>query len=161
MPHFPLFIDLAGKRCVVIGGGTIAQRRVEHLLPFGAVLTVIAPEISAALQSLSREQSFTLVKREYAGRSDLSGSYLVLAASNNHALNKQVVLDAQSLGLFANAADAAELCSFFFPAIVQRGEIVAGISTSGLNPTLARRLRQQLDAFWPQTLAAQVQSLTR
>jgi siroheme synthase-like protein len=156
MPRFPLFIDLSGKTCVVIGGGEVAERRVRTLLDFGAALTVIAPDFCGGILALS---DIRLIKRPYAGADDLSGAALVLAASNDRELNRRAASDAAALGIAVNAADDPAACTFYFPAIVRRGDVVAGLSSSGSAPSLTARLRKELDELWPDSLAAEAVAL--
>ncbi|MDR3284037.1 MAG: bifunctional precorrin-2 dehydrogenase/sirohydrochlorin ferrochelatase [Treponema sp.] len=149
MPYFPLFIDITDSACAIIGGGHIAERRAKTLLEFGARPAIIAPELSSALQALAREGLVSLKKREYAGSEDIQGALLVCAATNDHELNVRIARDARKAGIPVNVADAPALCTFFFPALVRRGELVAGITTSGSCPALASRLRRGLEAAWP------------
>jgi siroheme synthase-like protein len=149
LPYFPLFIDISGSACVIIGGGRIAERRTKTLLAFGARPTVIAPDVSPALDALARDGSISLKKRGYAGAEDIQGAALVCAATDDRAVNARAARDARDAGIPINVADAPALCTFFFPALVRRGELVAGITTSGSCPGLAARLRRTLEAAWP------------
>jgi siroheme synthase-like protein len=149
LPYFPLFIDLTGSPCVLIGGGHVAERRAKTLLEFGARTRVIAPEASAAILALARDGLISLEKREYAGSEDIGGAVLVITATNDRELNRRIARDAGEAGIPVNTADDPESCSFFFPALVRRGELVAGISTSGSCPGLAARLRKELEEMWP------------
>jgi siroheme synthase-like protein len=150
LPYFPLFINLTGSDCVLIGGGQVAERRVKTLLEFGARPRVITPEVSLAILALAENGSLSLEKREYAGLEDIQGAVLVIAATNNRELNRRIARDAGEAGIPVNTADDPESCSFFFPALVRRGELVAGLSTSGSCPGLAARLRKELEEMWPE-----------
>ncbi|MDR1179942.1 MAG: bifunctional precorrin-2 dehydrogenase/sirohydrochlorin ferrochelatase [Spirochaetales bacterium] len=157
MSFFPLFVDLTGKPCVVVGGGRVAARRVRALLDFGACLTVIDGRPSREIVSLSGRCSgaggVRLLRRSYEGPGDIAGARLVIAAVNDSEVNAVVARDARAAGIPVNAADSPGLCSFFFPALVRRGELVAGISTSGGCPRLAAWLRLRLEEDWPAGLA--------
>jgi siroheme synthase-like protein len=133
MPFFPLFISLEGKRCVIVGGGAVAARKAKVLAEFGAALTVIAPDFSPELRSL---EGASLCRRPYRGPPDLAGAALVLAASGDRELNRLVAAHAGAGGIPVNVADDPGLCGFFFPALVRRGNAVAGISSSGGCPRL-------------------------
>ena len=159
MPCFPLFVNLEGKPCVVAGGGAVAARKAHTLLDFGARLTVLAPKAGEAIQALARRGLLTLREAPYGGPEDLTGAFLVVAATDNNELNKRIALDAGAAGIHANAADDPESGSFFFPALVRRGDLVAGISSSGSCPRLAARLRMGLDRLWPADLGESLEKL--
>lgn len=161
MAHFPVFVDLNGKRCVVAGGGAVAARKAETLADFGAVVAVIAPRMSAGMLLLARSRSIALIKRAYEGPQDLAGAALAVAATDDSVLNEQISMDAQAAGIPVNVADAPQLCTFLFPAVVRRGELVAGLTSSGRCPALTARLRRQLDAAWPPELECTLQELSR
>jgi siroheme synthase-like protein len=157
MPYFPLFIDLKGRSCIIVGGGPVAARKAETLLGFGAKLTVIAPEISEPMEALSPER---LWRRSYAGPGDLRGACLAIAAADDRECNKQVSQDAKNAGIPVNAADDPALCTFYFPALVKRGELVGAISTSGGCPRLAGRLRGELETQWPSDMGVFLENLS-
>jgi siroheme synthase-like protein len=149
MPYFPLFINLKNRPCVVIGGGAVAARKVRSLIDFGALVTVLAPEPSGDIRSLAEKGFLTLAERAYKGPEDLAGAVLLIAAADKSAVNAEAAKDAAALGIPVNAADDPEKCTFFFPALVRRGELTAGISSSGACPRLTAKLREQLEALWP------------
>jgi siroheme synthase-like protein len=260
MPFFPLFVDLSGRRCVVIGGGPVAARKIRSLVDFGAQITVLALEASEEVRSLARQDTITLEERPYAGPADLAGAALVISAINAQGpkvdaqplnvdaqdlnvdaqllkvdfqdlkvdaqllkvdfqdlkvdaqllkvdfqdlkvdaqllkvdfqdlkvdaqdlkvdaqnlkvdfqtskvaaqgpreLNARIARDAQEAGIPVNIADDPALCTFFFPALVRRGDLTAGISTSGACPRLAARLRERLDEDWPADLGESLEIL--
>jgi siroheme synthase-like protein len=129
------------------------------MLDFEVSLTVIAPEPSGTIRALAREGFLTLETREYAGAEDLQKAGLVIAAANDRDLNRRVAADALKEGILVNAADDPRLCSFFFPALVRRGELVAGLSSSGACPGLTARLREELDNSWPSNLGERIETL--
>jgi siroheme synthase-like protein len=144
-----LFIDLENFLCTVVGGGSVALRKIQTLLDFGARITVFDPEPHENLEPLCLEHGLTLIRRSYKGPEDIEGARLVIAASGDRDANRRVSRDAKALGIPVNAADDPEACTFFFPAIVRRGELVAGLSSSGGCPRFTARLRQELEKQWP------------
>jgi siroheme synthase-like protein len=159
MPFFPLFVDLRDRRCVVVGGGPVAVRKMQALAGFGARVIALAVQASEEVRSLSRQHSITLEERPYGGPADLVGAALVISATNDRDLNARVSRDAKDVGIPVNIADDPELCTFFFPALVRRGDLTAGICTSGACPRLAARLRKRLDEDWPAGLGESLESL--
>jgi siroheme synthase-like protein len=137
----------------------VAERRVKTLLEFGGRLRVISPEASSAILALAQSGSISFEKRKYAGPEDLRGAVLVIAATDDAELNRCIARDASAAGIPVNTADDAESCSFFFPALVRRGELVAGLSTSGSCPGLAARLRKELEQAWPEDWGAALKIL--
>jgi siroheme synthase-like protein len=156
MPHFPLFVDLSGRLCVIAGGGPVAARKARSLLDYGPELKVIAPDLSPEIFALSNAQGIThgvtLLERPYGGPADIAGAGLVIAATGNRDLNARVAEDARAACIPVNVADDPALCTFFFPALVRRGDLVAGISSSGVCPRLTSRLRERLENDWPAEL---------
>jgi len=151
MPLFPLFIDLNGKKCVVIGGGAVAARKVRALLRFGARLTVVSPEVAPGIAECEKEGRVTHIKREYAD-GDLEGAVVAIAASSDAGVNAEVFKEASKMGIPVNVADDPGKCSFVFPSTVVRGEFSIGIATSGLFPALSRRVREIIDGNIPENL---------
>jgi siroheme synthase-like protein len=159
MSYFPLFVDLTGVACTLVGGGSVAERRVRILLDFGVYLTVIAPEASETIRALAGDGLLDLKMREYAGAEDIREARLVIASAKDRELNRRVAADARKAGILVNTADDPELCGFFFPALVRRGELVAGITSSGSCPGLTARLRKELDESWPLDLEEALRTL--
>ena len=145
--YYPAFLDLRGKRCIVVGGGSVALRKVEGLLEVGAAVTVIAPEHVALPAEVS------VLRRVYQP-GDLAGARLVIAATNDSAVNAEVAREAEERGILVNVVDDPARCSFILPALLRRGALCLAISTGGASPTFARRLREQLEAqFGPEYAA--------
>ena len=140
--HFPMFFDLHDKKIVVVGGGNIAQRRIEVLLSFGARVIIVAPQTKAVPEGAD------WVSRCYE-TGDLEGAFFCVAATNERAVNHQVYLDAKALGIPASIADCREECSFFFPAICEGDNLVAGVVSDGTDhhkpARAARAIRQALE----------------
>ncbi len=154
--YYPLFADLAGRRCVVVGGGVIAQRKVTTLLRFGAKVTVISPAATQRLRRYAKQGVIRYVPRRFKA-CDLQGTWLVYAATNEEAINKRVFRTAEQQRIFTNVVDQVPLCSFIAPAIMKRGELVIAISTGGASPTVAKRLRREFE----RTIGAEYAELLR
>jgi len=149
MPHYPINVNLAHRRCLVVGGGPVAERKVEALLEFGAEVTVIAPELTPSLSQLASGDLVRHIAASYPSDqsdvSDLSDYALVFAATDDREVNKRVFADCRDRGILVNVVDDPELCTFFVPAIVRRDDLIISISTSGKSPAMARRLRERLE----------------
>jgi siroheme synthase-like protein len=158
-PRFPLFINLEGRSCLLVGGGEVAARKAQSLAGFGALIAVVDPAPGGKIRALAEEGLLRLRERPYGGPGELEGVYLVVAAADDGELNKRVAFDAGSRGIPVNVSDAPELCGFFFPALVRRGALVAAISTSGACPRLAARLRQKLEGLLPPGLGEALEGL--
>jgi precorrin-2 dehydrogenase / sirohydrochlorin ferrochelatase len=148
MPLFPIFLKLTGRPCIVIGGGEIAESKIDSLRAVEARVTVIAPVASARIAAMADAGEVVLHQREYAP-GDLPGHFLAIAATNNPAVNRAVFAEAQAAGVLVNAVDDPPFCDFYFPAVVRRGELQIAISTAGASPALAQRLRKEIDAQLP------------
>lgn len=146
MPYFPLFIDLKGRSCLIVGGGRVACRKAEKLLPYGPKLTLVAPEFCPELDALS---GVTLLRRPYT-TDDLEGMILVIAATDDTALNHAVSAACQARNIPVNVVDDKQACSFLFPCLVQKGELSVGVSTGGASPTAAIWLKNQINGLLPQ-----------
>ena len=134
---FPMFVKLDGRRCLVVGGGPIAESKVDSLLAAGARVTVVSPALTEQLERLQRQGAFEW----HAGRfeaSDLQKAFLVIAATSDDATNDAVYREADRTGILCNAVDQPPRCHFYFPAVVQRGDLQIAISTAGRSPSLAR-----------------------
>ncbi len=150
MPHYPINLDLRDRRCLVIGGGSVGERKVEMLLEFGATVVVISPDVTQKLHQLVEQGTIRQIHGVYVPEV-LTGALLVIAATNEHQVNKAISLECQRLGILVNVVDDPELCTFFVPAIVRRGDFVIGISTSGNSPSLAKQVREKLEGeFGPE-----------
>jgi len=143
MRYYPICLDIQNRNCLVVGGGSVGTRKVITLLNCGADVTVVSPAASAHLQELANNGSIILKNRTFRF-SDLAGMFLVCSATDNQDLNRQIHAKAEDLGLLCNVADRPEVCNFILPSIVNRGDLIIAISTSGQSPALAKKLRQDL-----------------
>lgn len=150
MAYYPINLDLQNKKCIVVGGGTVAERKVMSLLEFGGRVVVIAPELTPALKQLAEQGKIEHVSAEYQPGS-LKGAFLVIAATNERHVNEAVAEEAERLGILVNIVDTPALCNFFVPAAVKRGDLIISVSTSGKSPALAKHIREKLEAdFGPE-----------
>ncbi|OGX28969.1 MAG: hypothetical protein A3B78_00040 [Omnitrophica WOR_2 bacterium RIFCSPHIGHO2_02_FULL_67_20] len=150
--YYPVFADLNGRRCVVIGGGLVAQRKVTTLLSYGADITLVSPTVTRRLAAYARRHRLRVLTRRFKP-GDLAGAWLAYAATDDPAVNGLVYRTALKRRLFANVVDQTPLCTFIAPAIVRRGALTAAVSTGGGSPSLAKLVRDDvgriLDAYAP------------
>lgn len=139
--YYPIFLDVEGLDILIVGGGSVAARKAAALQQRLAAVTIVAPEISA---EIARLESVTIERRRYEPK-DVQGRTLVLAATNDPAVNAQVARDCREQGVLVNVADATELCDFIVPAVIDRGSVQIAISTGGKSPALARALKRELE----------------
>ncbi|MCF8024516.1 MAG: bifunctional precorrin-2 dehydrogenase/sirohydrochlorin ferrochelatase [Desulfobacteraceae bacterium] len=144
MKYFPVYLDIKGRRCLVVGGGPVALRKAQGLLEAGARVTAVSPEFSEGFTLLAGSASFETIRRSYRS-TDLDEKFLVIGATDNNELNRKISRDAQSLNILCNIADVPEACNFILPSVVHRGDLMIAISTSGKSPAFARHLRKQLE----------------
>ena len=140
---YPIYLSLKNKRVVVLGGGNVAERKVESLLGTGASITVISPEVTPRLHSLAQANQIQIHRRAYA-RGDCDGATLVFSATDDAHVSAAVFQEATKAGALINTADQPALCDFIMPAVVRRGDIAIAISTSGTSPGLAARLKRKI-----------------
>lgn len=148
MDYLPVFLNIREQRCLVIGGGDIALRKVSILLRAGARVHVVATEINAGLREKLEDSKGSFRLGEYAS-GDLEGASLVVAATNDHICNQQVHGDCHARQLPVNVVDNPALCSFIFPSIIDRSPLVIAVSSTGKSPVLARLLRARLESTIP------------
>lgn len=146
MPHFPLFVDLTGKRVLIVGGGCVALRKLKKLLPYGANIVVIAPEIFPEIVQIP---NLVLRTREFLPTDLQPRPALVIAATNHTAVNHEISRLCQIQNIPVNVADDPDACSFLFPALIQQGNFSAGISTGGTSPTAASYFKELLLGLLP------------
>jgi precorrin-2 dehydrogenase/sirohydrochlorin ferrochelatase len=150
-PYLPLFLDLAGRRCLVVGGGRIAEGRTRLLAAHGAVLRVVAPEISDALSEMAADGRVDDVRLHAFAPDDLDGVFLALAATNDRDVNAKIAETARGRGILCNVADDPQSCDVHIPALVRRGDLTVAISTGGASPAVTASVRRRLeDVFGPE-----------
>lgn len=148
MDYFPIFLDIRSKRCLVVGGGAVAERKSANLLRAGADLVLIAPKITDSLLSWKEAGQLTHLPRNFT-EADISGSRLVIAATDDTQVNRQIAELAQAQQIPVNVVDQPELCSFIVPSIIDRSPVVAAVSTGGASPVLARLIRSRMESMIP------------
>ncbi len=144
MLYYPVFLNLEGRLCVVVGGGRVGERKIEALLAAGARVKVISPEATPQVEKWAEEGRIELERRPYH-EGDLSGAWLVIAATDDPETQKAVYSEAEKRHIFCNVVDKPEFCSFIVPSVVRRGRLQLAISTSGASPATARRIRERLE----------------
>src|ERR1700680_1094768 len=144
MSLFPMFVKLEGRRVLVVGAGSVGEAKIESLLATSASVRVVAPKATPRVREWAREGRIEWEAREYRP-ADFAGVFLVIAATGSSALHDDIYAEARSRGVLCNAVDEPERCDFYFPAVVRRGELQIAISTGGLSPALAQRLRKELE----------------
>lgn len=148
MSLFPIFLKLAARPCIVIGAGHLAESKIESLQAANARITVIAPEASERIRGLAAAGELLYHQRPYAD-GDLTGNFLVVAATNVPAVNRAVFQEATEKGVLCNAVDDPPFCDFYFPSVVRRGDLQIAISTAGASPALAQKIRKDINAQLP------------
>ncbi|MDD4873748.1 MAG: bifunctional precorrin-2 dehydrogenase/sirohydrochlorin ferrochelatase [Dehalococcoidales bacterium] len=142
--YYPVFLDVTGRKCVIVGGGEVALRKILVLLDYGAEIVVISPYICPELAELSRTGKLCTITREYR-TGDLSGAFVAIAATDDNQVNRVVSSDARRKAVLVNVVDDAEKSDFIIPSHLNRGDITIAISTGGKSPALARKLRSKLE----------------
>jgi len=150
--YYPVFWNLAGKRCVVIGGGNIATRKVKDLLAAGAQVCLVSPEVGRTLSALIEAGKVKYLGARYL-REYLEDARLVIGATSDKDLNRQIAADAAAMHIPVNIVDVPELCDFIVPASVKRGALTIAVSTSGASPALAKKIREELETIYGEEYA--------
>lgn len=165
MSLFPIFLKLAGRLVVVVGGGNIAEQKLPAVIHTGARVRVVSPSITRQIAAWVRSREIAWLPKEFDSE-DLAGAFLVIAATSDSKLNGDVFHAADERGILCNAVDDTEHCHFYSGAVVQRGDLQIAISTNGKSPALAQRLRKELEGqfgpeyeVWLQWLGAARESL--
>ncbi|HET9287287.1 MAG TPA: bifunctional precorrin-2 dehydrogenase/sirohydrochlorin ferrochelatase [Gaiella sp.] len=141
--YYMACLDLTGRDVLVVGAGSVALEKIHDLLDVGARVTVVAPDVSEPVETLTRERRMALIRGTYRA-SDLDGRFLVVAATSVTTVNERVFADADARGMLCNVVDVPDLCSFILPAVHRDDPIAVAISTGGASPALAQRLRDDV-----------------
>jgi precorrin-2 dehydrogenase/sirohydrochlorin ferrochelatase len=142
--YYPAFLDITGKRCLVVGGGKVAERKVVMLLQFNARVTVVGPVMTRALLKLGDEGEIEYFQRTYTAK-DLDNTALVFACTDNSVINNRVKKETARRNIPVNVADNPDLCDFIVPSIIRKGDLTIAVSTSGELPLLSKKLRQKIE----------------
>jgi len=142
--YYPIFLKIHGKRCVVIGGGQVALRKINALLECGADIVVISPDLHPELSQLAEDREIKVIYRDYES-GDLEGAFIVVAATNRRDINQKVADEARAQNILVNVVDAQEQSDFIIPSLFRRGDLAIAISTAGGSPALAKKIRTRLE----------------
>jgi precorrin-2 dehydrogenase/sirohydrochlorin ferrochelatase len=143
MKYYPVFLRLAGRRCVVVGGGEVAERKVRSLLAAGAEVAVVSPSLTAGLAELAAHGEIAHAARAYQA-GDLAGAVLAYAATDDESLHEDIANEAEARAVLLNVVDRPRWCRFIVPSIMARGDLTVAVSTAGGSPALARRVREDI-----------------
>jgi len=147
---FPMFLKLSARPCLVVGAGAVAESKIASLLEAGGRVRVVAPEATPQVRSWAQSNTIEWRQRPFQP-DDLDGMFLVVAATSSTELHERIFDEATRRGVLCNIVDVPPLCDFYYPSVVQRGALQIAISTAGLSPALAQRLRKELeDQFGPE-----------
>lgn len=152
MGYYPIFVEMKDRPCVVVGGGVVAERKVETLLKAGAAVTVISPSLTGPLQSRVAAGNVRYIGREYRP-GDLIGYEMAFVATDDKKVNPVVAQEARERGVWINAADDPSHCDFILPSVLQRGDLVVAVATGGSSPALSRAIREELESYFTKDYA--------
>jgi siroheme synthase-like protein len=151
--YYPIFINLQGRRCVVVGGGKVALRKVKMLLEGGAKVTVISPRPHPEIEKLSEKRVIQLIRRDYKA-GDLKEAVIVIAGTDVKEVNRKVADEARKAGVLVNVADDPKPSDFIIPSFFRRGDLTVAVSTAGMSPALARKIRTKLEKSFGEEYAS-------
>ncbi len=155
---FPMFLKVEGRQILVVGAGKVGEPKIAGLLDTGAHVRVVALEATPAVREWAREGKIELSVRAFSSN-DLVGAFLAVVATSSRNLNERIYHEAQRRGVLCNVVDVPDLCDFFYPSVVRRGDLQIAVSTSGKSPSLAQKIRQQLERQFGPGYAAWVAEL--
>jgi precorrin-2 dehydrogenase/sirohydrochlorin ferrochelatase len=155
---FPMFLKLEGRQCLVVGAGKVGQPKIGGLLETGARIRVVALQASPEVREWAHARKIELRLRAFSA-DDLTGAFLAIVATHSRTLNERVYREAQRLGVLCNVVDVPDLCDFYYPSVVRRGDLQIAVSTAGQSPSLAQKIRQQLEKQFGPAYAAWVAEL--
>jgi precorrin-2 dehydrogenase/sirohydrochlorin ferrochelatase len=138
---------MTGRRCLVIGGGTVAERKIAGLLEAGAAVTVISPDISENIVRWSKQNAVNFIARRYRP-GDLAGYEIVFVATDDKEVNGAAYVEGRERGVWVNAADDPTHCDFILPSVLRRGDLTVAVSSGGSSPELARTIREELEFYF-------------
>ena len=142
--YYPVYLDVKGRHCLVVGGGRVGTRKVKGLLQSGAKVTVVSLEVTRTIATWAADKKIRLFERTYRS-DDLDGHFMVIGATDNEPLNRKIYADAEQRHMLCNIADWLPGCNFILPAVIRRGDLAIAISTAGKSPAFARFLRLKLE----------------
>ncbi|MDY6824992.1 MAG: bifunctional precorrin-2 dehydrogenase/sirohydrochlorin ferrochelatase [Thermodesulfobacteriota bacterium] len=149
MKYYPVCLDIRDKQCLVVGGGSVATRKVESLLAYSGSVSVVAPTVTETLATMAENGRITLARRGYDA-TDADDVFLIIGATNDARLNRKIKSDADERNILCNIADFPEACNFILPSVIQRGDFQVTISTAGKSPAFAKHMRKQMETQFGQ-----------
>jgi len=152
LKYYPVFWDISGKKCVVVGGGEVAARKVERLLECGAQVCIVSPELVGELDALKKDRRIEHIDDQYASEY-LYGATLVIGATDDEQINAAISKDAKVKGIPVNIVDDPQKCDFILPSLVERGDLTIACGTGGNSPALARHVREELEKTYGEEYA--------
>ena len=144
IPYYPVFLNVKGRKCVVVGGGQVALRKVKAMLEHGSDVEVISPDLCPELAGLAETGTIQALTREYQ-EEDLKNAFVAIAATDNSEINRSVMAEARRSAVLVNVVDDAENSDFIVPSYMRRGDVAIAVSTGGTSPALARKIRSRLE----------------
>ena len=149
MGYFPIYLEMSGRRCLVIGGGEVAERKIAGLLEAGALVTVLSPDVTETIADWVKQKAISVTPRYYQP-GDLAQFDLVFIATDDPQVNAAIYREGKSYGIWVNSADDPARCDFILPSVLRRGELTVAVSTGGHSPALARTIREELELYFTQ-----------
>ncbi|KGG79930.1 hypothetical protein Y919_09160 [Caloranaerobacter azorensis H53214] len=156
--YYPIMLDVNGKICKVIGGGKVAERKVNSLLEYGCIIEVISPFFTQKLEEYALEGLISIKRRRYI-YGDLEGSFLVFAATNDNKVNNECLRECKEKNILINIANRRDMCDFIVPSKIKRGDLSITISTNGKSPALSKKIRRELEKLYPEEYSEYVNLL--
>ena len=156
--YYPVFLDLTGKKCVIVGGGLVAERKCRSLIKTGTLITVIAPEITKGLRTFKDKGVIRHIGRAYR-KGDIASANIVISATGSRETNERVARDAQSLHKLVNVVDTPDLCNFIVPSVFRRGMLSIAVSTGGVIPAFAKEIRKELEDIYGPELEGKLKAI--
>ncbi len=153
MKYYPVFWNITGKKCVVVGGGEVARRKALRLIDCGAKVFVISPALTGELASLKEKRKINHIAQEYSPE-HIEGAALVIGATDDDEINAAVSREARARGIPVNIVDDPQKCDFILPSLVERGDLAIAVGTAGNSPALARHLREEMEKTYGEEYAA-------
>ncbi|MDR4499112.1 MAG: bifunctional precorrin-2 dehydrogenase/sirohydrochlorin ferrochelatase [Candidatus Scalindua sp.] len=154
---YPVYLDISGKRCVIVGGGKVAYRKACSLQDAGADVTVISPDVCS---DIVKRNGLTVIKKKYE-EGFIDDAFLVIAATDNQEVNRKIAIDAEKRNMLVNVVDCPELCSFTVPSTINRGDLCISVSTGGASPALAKNIRRKLEEIFGSEYEEYINLLTK
>jgi precorrin-2 dehydrogenase/sirohydrochlorin ferrochelatase len=145
--YYPVYLDITNKRCIVVGGGDVAERKAERLLDFGARVTVVGKTLTPLLETMKKEGRIEHINADY-DKAYIGDAFMVIGATDRDDINARISLDGKNKGILVNIVDDPGKCDFILPSIVQQGDLSIAISTGGKSPALAKKLREKLEKLY-------------